>query len=45
METITVKCMSFKGALFCNMLDQNHISFIHMSNACLHYVATFKALP
>ena len=37
--------MSFKGTLFCDYdLDQNYVSFMHIPNACLNCVASFKCL-
>ena len=38
-------CMLFKGLSFCNNdLNQNSVSFIHMFNACLNCVESFKNL-
>ena len=35
--------MSFTGILFCNNdMNQNSVSFMHMSNAYVNYVASLK---
>ena len=37
-------CMSFKGTFCNNDLNENSVSFTHMCNACLNYIASFKSL-
>ena len=38
-------CMTFEGTKFCNNdLNQSSVSFMHMFNACLNCIASFKSL-